>query len=185
MPNFKIVISDAKQSYQIEKDQSDCPLLGKKIDESFSAEFLGMDGYELKITGGSDKDGFPMRKDVEGMVRKNVVLKPGIGFLGEKGARRRKTVRGNTIGTDIVQINCIVTKKGSEPLEKLLGKKEEKEAPKEAGPETKEAPKEEKPAAPAPEKPKEAPAEKKEEKPEKKEVPKEEKPVEKPKDEKK
>lgn len=125
MPNFKLVISDKKQSYQIEKDQSDCPLLGKKIGESFGADFLGLAGYELTITGGSDKDGFPMRKDIEGMTRKGIVLKPGIGFHGVKGSRRRKTLRGNTISTDIVQINCKVSKQGTEPLDKLLGKKEE------------------------------------------------------------
>ena len=95
------------------------------------------------------------------MTRKGIVLKPGIGFHGVKGSRRRKTLRGNTISTDIVQINCKVSKQGTEPLDKLLGKKEEesKEAPKEEGKEEKkEEPKKEEPKAE--EKPKE---EKKEE----------------------
>jgi small subunit ribosomal protein S6e len=122
--NFKFVISDGKQSFQVEKDQKECPVIGKKIGESLSGDFLGLNGYELVITGGSDKDGFPMRRDAEGLVKKRIVMKRGIGFKGEYGLRRRKMLRGNTIGLDIVQINCNVTKKGSKPLEELLGKKE-------------------------------------------------------------
>ena len=140
MPNFKFVISSGKQSFQIEKDQKECPVIGKVIGESFSADFLGLNGYELVITGGSDKDGFPMRKDVEGLVKKRIILKKSIGFRGEHGLRKRKMIRGNTISLGIVQINCNVVKKGDKPLEELLGKK-----PKEEGKEEKpEEPKEEK-----------------------------------------
>jgi small subunit ribosomal protein S6e len=146
--NFKFVISDGKQSFQVEKDQKECPLIGKKIGESLSGDFLGLNGYELVITGGSDKDGFPMRRDVEGLVKKRIVMTRGIGFKGEYGLRRRKMLRGNTIGLDIVQINCNVTKKGSKPLEELLGKKEKpgegakEEAKEEAKPEKEDSSKE-------------------------------------------
>jgi small subunit ribosomal protein S6e len=136
MPNFKFVISDGKKSYQIEKDQKDCPVFGKKIGESMPADFLGLDGYELAISGGSDKDGFPMRNDVEGIVRKKIILSGGIGFEPYvKGLRRRKMIRGNTIAADIIQINCKVTKQGAKPLDEILGKKEA--APEEAKPEEK------------------------------------------------
>jgi small subunit ribosomal protein S6e len=155
MMNFKFVISSANRSYQVEKDQKECPVLGKKIGESFSGDFLGLEGYELIITGGSDRDGFPMRKDMDGVVKKRLILTDGIGFQAEKGLRKRKMVRGNTIGLDTVQINCNVTKQGQKPLAELLGKKEEKpkeensEEPKEEAkeePKAEEKPKEEKPA---------------------------------------
>ncbi len=126
MANFKFVISDKNQSWQIEKPQGECPILGKKIGDSFSASFLGLDGYELLITGGSDKDGFPMRKDIEGTVRKAIVITRGIGFKGRKGERVRKNLRGNIIAQDIAQINCKVVKAGK-PLEELLPKKGKKE----------------------------------------------------------
>ena len=35
MPNFKFVISSANRSYQVEKDQKECPVLGKKVDYVF------------------------------------------------------------------------------------------------------------------------------------------------------
>ena len=129
MTSFKFVISDGKKSYQIEKDQKDAPVLGKQIGETLDAGFLGMDGYELQITGGSDKDGFPMRKDIEGQLRKRFLITAGVGFHTKvDGLRRRKMLRGNAIADDIAQINCKVTKKGSKPLEELFpsAKKEEK-----------------------------------------------------------
>jgi small subunit ribosomal protein S6e len=107
MPVFKFVISQGKKSYQVEKDQGDCPVIGKKIGDSISGGFLGLEGYDLIITGGHDKDGFPMRKDIEGVSRKKIILTKGDGFSGRLrrkkkltksrgGLRKRKMLRGNT-----------------------------------------------------------------------------------------
>jgi len=141
---FKFVISNGKNSWQIEKDEKDVPVLGKKIKDKISGELFGLAGYELEITGGSDKDGFPMRSDIEGTVRKKFLIRKGIGFSGIKrrpgkkpnkpksyvtieGLRKKKTLRGNTISTDIAQINCKVTKQGPEPIENVLGQPGKKE----------------------------------------------------------
>lgn len=145
MPVFKFVINDKAQSYQVEKDQTQSPVLGKKIGDTIDASFLGLDGYVLKITGGSDKDGFPMRPDVEGSIKKFMLLAKGVGFSGKlkgrkkkrkattrKGVRKRKLVRGNSVSTDTSQINCVVQQYGPRPLAELLPKapKAEKEAAK-------------------------------------------------------
>ena len=128
MAVFKFVISDKGKSYQIERDQKDAPVLGKKIGDEINADFLGLNGYMLQLTGGSDKDGFPMRPDIEGVVRRRILLTKGIGFKTNiKGLRRRKMVHGNTIGLDITQINCKISKQGSMPIEQLLGKKDGEE----------------------------------------------------------
>ncbi|MEM1989198.1 MAG: S6e family ribosomal protein, partial [Candidatus Bathyarchaeia archaeon] len=67
---------------------------------------LGMPGVRLIITGGSDKDGFPMRPDVHGGVKTRILLSDGPGFMPkDKGERRRKIVRGNMITEDTLQIN--------------------------------------------------------------------------------
>lgn len=126
MAVFKFVISEKGKSYQVEKDQKSCPIMGKKIADKIEGSFLGLDGYEMEITGGSDKDGFPMRKDIEGISRKRIIMTKGIGFNAEKkGLRRRKMACGNAINADIMQINCKVTKAGSKPLEEIFPKKEE------------------------------------------------------------
>ncbi len=129
MADFKIVVSDPKtrRSYSIVVDQDKAAgIIGKRIGEQFNGSILGLSNYELQITGGTDKDGFPMLPSVHGVVKKKAVLSHPPGYRPEmKGERRRKTVRGNTISRDIVQINCKVTKEGSKPLEESLGKKKE------------------------------------------------------------
>jgi small subunit ribosomal protein S6e len=108
---FKICINEpkAKKSWQIEKDVPS--LIGLKIGDKFDGSTLGLSGFSLQITGGSDKDGFPMRKDVHGGVRPRILIGKGIGFKSaKKGERRRKLVRGNTITEDIVQVNLRVPK---------------------------------------------------------------------------
>ncbi len=133
MPNFKFVISSGNRSWQVEKDQKECPVAGRKIGDAFNADFLGLDGYELQITGGSDMDGFPMRKDIESIARKKIIMTEGVGFHAPaEGMRKRKIARGNTISQDIIQINCKVSKSGAKQLEEILGKKEKtEEMPKE------------------------------------------------------
>lgn len=124
MANFTIVISDpeTRKSYQtvVEQDKA-VALVGKKISDDFSGDVLGLSGYTLKITGGSDKDGFPMHPSVQGQVRKRVLLTKPPGFHPtNKGERRRKTVRGNTVSQDTAQINCKIIKKGEKQLEEVF-----------------------------------------------------------------
>lgn len=129
MANFKVVISEpaSKKAYQKEADQSQSGLVGRKIGEKVSGNGLGLAGYELEITGGSDKDGFPMRPDVDGAVRKKVILTSPPGYHPPKfGKRKRKSVRGNTVSKDISQVNVKVVKAGAKKLEALLGSKKEK-----------------------------------------------------------
>ena len=139
MANFKIVVSDPKtrKAYQKEVEQGASGLVGRKMGETVKADFLGLPGFEMRITGGSDKEGFPMRADVEGPGRKRIVLAGGVGFHSQrKGQRKRKGVRGNIVSTDTVQINAVVVKAGTAQIEQVLGKpKEEK---KEEQPEKKE-----------------------------------------------
>jgi len=99
--------------------------LGLKIGDEFDASQIGLNGYTLKITGGSDKNGFPMKRDVEGPRRIKSLLSGGLGFKPKRdGQRRRKTVRGNTVSDDIVQINTIVAQKGKKSIDELLESEE-------------------------------------------------------------
>ena len=135
MALFKFVISDKERSVQLEKDQKECPVLGRKIGDTLPGDFLGLEGYEMKITGGHDKDGFAMRKDIEGMAKRKVLLTKGVGFSARlkrkkilkdtiKGLRKRKSLRGNTISLDVVQINCKITKSGSKAFNEMFPPKQ-------------------------------------------------------------
>ena len=48
MPNFKFVISDKQKSWQIEKDQKECPTIDKKIGET-AAITLKITPIPLKV----------------------------------------------------------------------------------------------------------------------------------------
>ncbi len=139
MANFKFVINEpeTKRSYQKEVDQAQATgVVGKKIGEEFSGDIIGLAGYAIKITGGTDKDGFPMHTSVKGSMKKKILLSGPPGFYPKiQGQRKRKTVRGDTVSQDIIQINAKVVKKGEKPLEELLPQKQKAEgnpaAPKE------------------------------------------------------
>lgn len=123
---FKLVISEGEKSHQVEVEPAESKkLIGLTIGEEFDASLVGLKGYKLKITGGSDKNGFPMKKDVEGPRRIRSLLSGGTGFNQKRdGQRRRKTVRGNTISDDIVQINTTVTQKGDKDIAEILESEE-------------------------------------------------------------
>ncbi len=88
------------------KDSDANPLLGLELGQETDASILGLSG-KLKLTGGSDKSGVPMRNDIHGAARKYVLLSKGVGLQdAEKGQRVRKLMRGNTVSEEIYQINC-------------------------------------------------------------------------------
>ena len=108
LTNFKLTISDTKgKSVTKElKDNDANPLLGLEIGAETDAAIVGFSG-KIKVTGGSDKSGVPMREDVHGGARKYVLLSKGVGLQdAEKGERVRKLIRGNQISEEIYQINC-------------------------------------------------------------------------------
>lgn len=111
MVTMRAVISTSDgKSRQLEvPDDRQSALYGKKIGEVLDGSLLGFSNVKMKITGGSDKDGFPMRHDLPGMRRKRLLLSGGTGFHPTRdGIRKKKNIRGNTIGEDISQVNFLV-----------------------------------------------------------------------------
>jgi len=103
------------KSWPVEK--TDFRIVGGHIGEVFEGIKIGLPGYMFKITGGSDNSGIPMRPDVHGGVKKQLLLRGGVGFHPDrKGLRRRKTIRGNVITENMSQINVVVTEYGKENI---------------------------------------------------------------------
>jgi len=115
MAKFKVIVSDPEggKSKVVELEGARAvPLIGRKLGETVDGSVVGMSGRKLMITGGSDKDGFPMRRNIHGGVRISVVVSRSVGFHPKReGERQRKTLRGNVITEDIVQINAKVVEK--------------------------------------------------------------------------
>ena len=143
---FKFEIGDPKSKKTFHLEAEAEGLIGKVIGDKIDGSEVDskLSGIELEITGTSDKSGFPGKKDVEGTGIKRVLLTRGFGFHKlklkkknairrpiSKGMRKRKTVRANTITSDVVQINLKVLK-SAKPVAELLGKEVKAEAEKSA-----------------------------------------------------
>lgn len=132
MAKFKIIISDPEtgtsKTVEIEETRA-VPLIGRRMGEIVDGSIVELPGHKLQITGGSDKDGFPMRPNVHGGVRRRVILGGGVGFNPKaEGERQRKTVRGNVITDEIVQVNMKIVEKPKKPKKpKKTKKTKEKE----------------------------------------------------------
>jgi len=126
LANFKLTISDIKgKSVSKElKDNDANALLGLQLGNETDAVIIGLSG-KLKLTGGSDKSGVPMRNDIHGAARKQVLLSKGVGLKNaETGQRKRKLMRGNTVSEEIYQVNCKFD--GELPVEAPTENSEEK-----------------------------------------------------------
>ena len=130
MVEFKAVINDAKsgKSYQVPvAGQGANSLIGKKIGDVVDGIFVGLPGYKLMITGGSDKDGFPMRKDLPGPRRKQLLVARGMGFrTKEVGLRKKISFRGSSICPDTIQLNMKISVPGPQAIDELIKKEETK-----------------------------------------------------------
>jgi small subunit ribosomal protein S6e len=117
---IKVNIGNPKdgKTYQrtISEDDSKT-FFGKRIGDTIKGELIDAAGYEFTITGGSDFCGFPMRRDVDGTLRKRILIVKGIGLRKNRDGRRvRKNVAANTVYARTAQLNLKVTKQGSQPL---------------------------------------------------------------------
>jgi len=115
MAKFKVIVSDPEEGkskvVELEGNRA-VPLIGRRLGETVDGSVVGMSGRKLQITGGSDRDGFPMRHNIHGGVRVSVIVSKSVGFHPQReGERQRKTLRGNVITEDIVQVNAKVVEK--------------------------------------------------------------------------
>lgn len=121
MAGYIVVVADPEtgRTHQFESDTVD--LSGRRLGEEIDGELLGLPGYTLELTGGSDAAGRPMHRDVEGRQPTKILSSGGTGFRPTRdGHRKRVTVRGNEIGAETTQLNLKVIEAGDEPLEDVL-----------------------------------------------------------------
>jgi small subunit ribosomal protein S6e len=126
MATFQLVVADPDTgtTYQEEIDGQDANrFLGREIGDEVDGAAVGLDGYTLAITGGSDAAGRPLRADVSGPNLSDVlVAERSTGYKPDRqGVRRRVTVRGREVGEEVVQMNAQVAERGDASIEELLG----------------------------------------------------------------
>ncbi len=131
---MKLVVSDPKTGKTIQVDipeEKRTLIVGKKIGDELSGDDFGLAGYSLKLTGGSDDSGFPMKASISGSRKIRSLVSGGIGFHPKrKGERRKKMFRGDRYSLEITQINSLVTKSGPQSLTELAPAGEKSDAEK-------------------------------------------------------
>ena len=132
MPHKINISTKEGKSWKLEVEEA--KLDEKELDQIVKGEEFSEDlsGYEFQITGASDKSGFILHKDAEGVGLKRLLFKIGFGMhkrpkgdkkknpRAKKGLRLRKTVRGKVISPTTVQINMKVLKEGSKKLSEIF-----------------------------------------------------------------
>jgi small subunit ribosomal protein S6e len=129
MVEFTVAVSDPEDghTYQIDVDGQDANrFIGRELGDEVDGGAVGLDGYTLELTGGSDTSGRPMRPDVRGVATKEIMSDGGVGFKPTTdGERKRITVRGREVSDDTRQINAKITARGSEDVDELLADDDE------------------------------------------------------------
>jgi small subunit ribosomal protein S6e len=124
MADFRLIISDPnkKSTYKMDVSGTQASkLVGLSIGDSLSGEAIGLNDYTLLVSGGSDKDGVAMRRDLPGTIRKRLLLTGGVGYHPKKaGIRKRKSIRGRVISAETGQVNLVVEKAGAKPLDEIF-----------------------------------------------------------------
>lgn len=112
MATFQVVISEPEsgRSWQQEVEGQDANrFVGREIGDEVDGAAVGLDGFTLEITGGSDEAGRPLRGDVKGPGLKDILLEGGTGFKPTRdGERKRVSVRGREISDVVAQLNVSV-----------------------------------------------------------------------------
>jgi len=108
----KTIDYDDEKKYRIFYD--------KKISQEVPGDSLGDEfkGYVFRITGGNDKQGFPMKQGVLVPHRVSLLLSDGHSCYRARrtGERKRKSVRGCIVGPDIAVLSVVIIKQGEDEI---------------------------------------------------------------------
>jgi len=108
----KLIDIDDERRYRIFYD--------KKISQEVHADSIGDEwkGYIFRITGGNDKQGFPMKQGVLVPYRVGLLLSDGHSCyrIRRTGERKRKSVRGCIVGPDIAVLSVVIIKQGDNDI---------------------------------------------------------------------
>ncbi|ESO94458.1 hypothetical protein LOTGIDRAFT_66846, partial [Lottia gigantea] len=106
--------------FEIEEEKKLRPFFEKRISTDVPGDSLGDEwkGYVFRITGGNDKQGFPMKQGVLTTGRVRLLLKKGMSCFRERraGERKRKSVHGCIVDNSLSVLSLIVIKKGDNEI---------------------------------------------------------------------
>ncbi|CAC9699036.1 40S ribosomal protein S6 [Plasmodium sp. DRC-Itaito] len=129
--NISNPLNNVQKSIEVDDEKKLLPFMEKRIGNAVPGDSIGEEftGYVFRITGGNDKQGFPMIQGVLTNNRVRLLFKKGMKCYRprKKGERKRKSVRGCIVGQDLSALNLTLVKKGVNEIpgltDKAVGKK--------------------------------------------------------------
>jgi small subunit ribosomal protein S6e len=118
--NVSYPVTGGQKCIEVDDEHKLRPFYEKRMSHEVSADSLGAEwkGYIVKISGGNDKEGFPMKQGVLTNGRVRLLLSKGHSCYRPRreGERRRKSVRGCIVDGNLSVLNLVVVKKGDEEI---------------------------------------------------------------------
>ncbi|EAS36128.3 40S ribosomal protein S6 [Coccidioides immitis RS] len=114
--NIAYPANGSQKLIEIDDERKLRPFMEKRMGTEVPGDSLGDEfkGYLFKITGGNDKQGFPMKQGVLLPNRTRLLLSTGHSCYRPRrtGERKRKSVRGAITGYDLAVMALTVVKQG-------------------------------------------------------------------------
>ncbi|SCM11146.1 40S ribosomal protein S6, putative [Plasmodium chabaudi adami] len=124
--NISNPLNNVQKSIEIDDEKKLLPFMERRIGNVVPGDSIGEEfsGYIFRITGGNDKQGFPMMQGVLTNHRVRLLFKKGMKCYRprKKGEKKRKSVRGCIVGQDLSALNLALVKKGANEIEGLTDK---------------------------------------------------------------
>ena len=121
--NIACPSTGAQKWVEVDDEKKLRALYDNRIGAEVEGEALGeeFNGYVFRISGGNDKQGFPMKQGVLCNHRVKLLLRAGASCYRQRrsGERKRKSVRGCVVGPDLAVLNLVVVKQGDAEIEGL------------------------------------------------------------------
>ncbi|KAJ5605651.1 hypothetical protein N7510_008432 [Penicillium lagena] len=118
--NISYPANGSQKIIEVDDERKLRPFMEKRMGTEVVGDSLGDEfkGYLFKITGGNDKQGFPMKQGVLLPTRTRLLLADGHSCYRPRrtGERKRKSVRGGITGQDLSVLALAIVKQGEGEL---------------------------------------------------------------------
>ncbi|KAF8537523.1 ribosomal protein S6e-domain-containing protein [Trichophaea hybrida] len=121
--NIVYPANGSQKLIEIDEERRTRVFLDKRMGQEVPGDSVGDEfkGYVFKITGGNDKQGFPMKQGVLLPTRVKLLLAKGHSCYRPRrtGERKRKSVRGCIVGADLAVLSLVIVKQGENEIDGL------------------------------------------------------------------
>jgi len=118
--NIAYPANGSQKLIEIEDERRLRAFYDKRMGQEVPGDSVGDEfkGYVFKITGGNDKQGFPMKQGVMHPTRVKLLLSKGHSCYRPRktGERKRKSVRGCIVGADLAVLSLVIVKQGDSEI---------------------------------------------------------------------